>query len=201
MTFLSIDCDFWNHLRRSSMRGYLNELALNCRAFGLPLHAVMNHQQMLPLVDASGADTLINLDTHSDLADSLADMLNCGTWVSFCRQRHHGRYHWVHAGPLHEGECNPNDPIWSRRRPRTELTDWAEIIREKVSAPPPLSTLLHDTVAVAVCSSPMYAHEDLIDQFTAWRKDWGIPYKKGRTDEHYGRRATPPRFRLTAAAR
>jgi hypothetical protein len=93
------------------------------------------------------------------------------------------------------------EPIWGRRRPRPHLTDWADLVREQVKAAPRLSTLLHDAVAVAVCSSPMYAHEDLIDQFTAWRKDWGIPYKKGRADEHYSRRATPSRFRLTAAAR
>lgn len=191
--FVSIDIDFWNPLNHTSLRPYLDQLTALCRGrYCIPLSAVTNHQQMLPLVNASGATRLVNLDTHSDLADPTAAELSCGTWVGYCKARQVGHYHWIHADTHEKGECNGEWPIFRPRGVDHDLTDWELVTHERVRRAPALDKLLNGAVAVCVCSSPSYSYDGLLDQFTAWRKEHAIPYRKGRLDEHFGRKATPP---------
>ncbi len=199
MTFVSIDIDFWNPLNHTSLRPYLDQLVTLCRGrHFIPIRAVTNHQQMLPLVNESGATKLVNLDTHSDLADTTANELSCGTWVSFCKLRHTSHYHWIHADTHYKGECNGEWPIFKARGLDEDLTDWDLVTHQRVRRAPNLETLLCDAAIVCVCSSPSYSYDGLLEQFDAWRKEHDIPYRKGRRDEHFGRKATPPsRLRLT----
>lgn len=191
--FVSLDLDFWNPLNHSSLRPYLDQLVDLChgRHF-IPIRAVTNHQQMLPLVNASQATRLVNLDTHSDLASD-PEELNCGTWCSYVAQRRDAQYHWIHASAAWEGECNGDDPIFHRTGVNHELTDWGLVTHQKVRRAPNLDTLLCDACMVCVCSSPQYAEAGLEEQFHAWRQEHAIPYRKGRRDESFGRKATPSR--------
>ncbi len=193
MTFVSIDIDFWNPLNHTSLRPYLDQLAALCRGrHYIPIRAVTNHQQMLPLVNESGATRLVNLDTHSDLTDPHGtEELSCGTWVAFVKQRRQAEYHWIHASPVSDGECNGDWPIFRPRGVNHDLTDWGLVTHEKVRRAPNLETLLCDASMVCVCSSPSYAYDGLLDQFDAWRREHDIPYRKGRLNEHFGRKASP----------
>jgi hypothetical protein len=65
-TYLSIDIDFWNNLEAAER--VLTKLLL--RRGDIPTIAVMNHQQLLPMVNESNADVLVNIDEHSDLCDT-----------------------------------------------------------------------------------------------------------------------------------
>ncbi len=201
MTFVSIDVDFWNPLNHTSLRPYLDQLVALCRGrHFIPIRAVTNHQQMLPLVNESGATKLVNLDTHSDLSDPhVTDEFNCGTWCSFVANRRESHYHWIHADSVQKGECNGDlEPIFRPRGVNHDLTDWGHVTHERVRRAPNLDTLLCDASIVCVCSSPSYSYDGLLDQFHAWRKEHDIPYRKGRLDEHFGRKATPPsRLSLT----
>lgn len=202
LSFVSLDCDFFNPLNHSSLRPYLDQLVALCRGrHFIPIRAVTNHQQMLPLLNASGATKLVNMDTHSDLADEPME-LNCGTWVSFFKGRRDSHYHWIHADGIWAGECNGDDPIFRRRGVNHDMTDWGLVTHQKVRRAPNLETLLCDACMVCVCSSPSYACSELQAQFHAWRKEHGIHYTKGRKNERYGRKATPSRrSSLTAGAR
>lgn len=191
-SFVSLDIDFFNPLNHTSLRPYLDQLTALCRARRIPLSAVMNHQQMLGLVNESPADRLVNLDTHSDLGDTSADMLTCGSWVAYVKWRKQGSYQWLHAGHASAGECNGEFPIFGANgRGHYDLTDWAHVSHRRLLRPPKVEVLLKQAVAVAVCSSPMYSYDGLEDHFVAWRKQHGVPYRKGRRDETYGRQESP----------
>jgi hypothetical protein len=187
-TYLSIDIDFWYHRPKGAVTAalYLDEVAQLCQDQSIILRAVMNHHQMLPLVDSSGATTLVNLDLHSDLADSDVGDFNCGTWASYCKARKHGHYHWIQGDAIDEGECNHPAPIWSRNgRHKAYLTDWGSIQRTYTKTAPSPSTLVnHECVGVGVCLSPCYCGYHLGRVFHDWRKRWAIPYRKGRANEY-----------------
>ena len=193
-TFLSIDLDFFNPFcdgeyadsRRHVWlaRRYLDSVARQCRKRGIPLSAVMNHQQMLRHVDQSGATRLINLDTHSDLVSRDVSSFHCGSWTSFVKRRRESTYHWIHAGLVYEGECSSHPIFAGARRPRHTMTDWKRVIRTKVSRMPRISTLLKGVVHASVVLSPAYSYSELEPVFRRWVKKWEVPYTKGVRREH-----------------
>ena len=194
--YLSIDIDYWNYAlnRTRKAKAYLDKIALLSRAKGIPIQAMMNHHQMLPLVNKSGATTLINIDTHSDLADDTVEQLNVGTWVSYVKQRRQSHYHWIHGGPLEDGECNSEDPIFPRRgKPHLDLTDWGTLQRTQLDTPPRPERVMRDVVAVGVVLSPSYCMWDLEPVFHSWRKDWEISYLRGVKNERLVRRTLSPK--------
>jgi hypothetical protein len=186
--YLSIDIDYWNNRIQGARTAtlYLDRVASLCRSQNVQLNAVMNHHQMLPLVDSSGATTLINIDLHSDLADSDVCEFNCGTWISYVSLRQSGHYHWIQGDEICEGECNPPAPIWARNgRHKAHLTDWGSIQRTFTrSAPRPEKIITRECVGVGVCLSPSYCGYELEQVFHSWRKHWNVPYRKGRRDEY-----------------
>jgi len=199
-TFLSIDIDYWNHLPYPNCVGgmvrYLNELAHLCKEQRIKLTCVMNHQQMLPKVNASKARKLVNLDTHSDMADPSVECLDCGSWVGFVSWRREGHFHWIHAEAMDIGECSGNVrgvPMFRAPGPAySSNTDWEKITHARKLAPPNLNQLLPTVREVCVCSSPDFAEKDLYRMFMVWKKEHNIPYTKGRRDEGYGCEQTPP---------
>jgi hypothetical protein len=121
--YLSIDLDYWRYeidARR------VNRFFDRVFGLGLPIFVAALHDQLLPEIDKSGCDTIINVDAHSDLADlpepgvdMLLDKLNEGTWGNFISWKARGRFIWrypdkrhIFSGFCHEGrfegdETNP----------------------------------------------------------------------------------------------
>lgn len=180
-SYLSIDVDYFNHTTsyqdKYSVENELGTLLNTCVRNNIPVIAVMNHQQMLPYVDSSKANSLINIDTHADLTDSFVNFLDCGTWVSYVSWRKRGSYTWIRAQRGYkEGNCNR--PFkWNTG------TDWGstEAIRHTTSIN---QFLLGDCVGVGLCMSPAYSFEEWVLIFRRLVKEFRIPYIKGDLTEN-----------------
>jgi len=194
--FLSVDIDYWNLVDNGLdyADAFLDRLAYTAKLQDIPLSAVMNHQQMLPHVSASSARTLINIDTHSDLAPKGAEVLDCGSWVAYVPWRRQGTYHWIHASELRDGDCSLavySTPMFRNTGRPAASSDWRSIRHRTTSSLPAVSRLLKDCSGICVCSSPDYADGDLYEYFTQWRREYNLPYKHGRKNEDYGRMLRP----------
>lgn len=182
--YLSLDIDFWR-TAEPAIAG-LRRLTRFADKRRIPLYVVMNHQQLLPYVNASRARTLINVDEHSDLASMYVDALDCGSWVAYVRWRDEGRYLWVRS---HEdasnGCCSIGPPPWDDH-------DWNVADTRYADQDKALKGLLtDDVVGIGVCLSPTYAPIDVYD--AARELLQGRPYKKGRlNDDTIVRRCLPP---------
>lgn len=103
-TYLSIDLDFWNQGRKSfpHMRKFLRQAKDSVSSKNLLI--VDSHEELLPHVNESGCDNLINVDWHSDISNRFDPTrrekawkdLNCGTWVTFVKFRRTGMFTWIH---------------------------------------------------------------------------------------------------------
>jgi hypothetical protein len=185
-TYLSIDLDFWFDPTRAREQLILLMQRLGKR----PITAVMNHQQMLAAVNASNAQRLINIDAHSDLAESSVMKLNCGTWISYVKWRTEGAYIWIRPDAGFHNSCNGDDrAIWNAG------TDWKYSVSRHISRRNlKLTTYLHDCVEVGICMSPAYAPSEVVEVFREIVDRYGIPYRKGRLTEMHARRARPSGF-------
>jgi len=182
--YLSVDCDYWYDADQAERQLIL--LMQKLRA-GVPVIAVMNHQQMLPEVNASGALQLINIDEHSDLSEKTVGSFDCGTWVSYVKWRQQGTYIWVRPDKSYQGSCNGDD-----RATWNALTDWKYsdsryIARKNLR----ITNYLQDCVGVGLCMSPAYACSDVIRVFRHIVKHYDIPYRKGLRKENNHRRLRP----------
>lgn len=200
-TFLSVDIDYWNNYgntasdedaRKGAMVDYLTELTIKAKEKTIPISAVMNHQQMLRVVNQSEARRIINLDTHSDFVDNRVEELNCGTWFAYVNWRQRGEYLWVHGNVSEDGECNGNYPIFEDDKKTNRYSDWGSYEHSRAPIPPSVNEVLADCCDVCVCSSPAYSMSGLVPLFHDWRKLFGIPYKRGLAMENHGRSMTPP---------
>jgi len=209
-TFLSIDMDFWNgrdcfeETIPDQVYGYLNRLCSDLKNRRIPMSAVMNHQQMLRMVNNSKANTLINIDMHSDLASSEVQVLNCGTWVSYVKwRRQAGHYLWLHRHSAWHGECNLGDdmggPIFEENSiVRRSMTDWGVIQHRKVKRAPQWAWLKkRNPVEFSLVLSPHYVDRDLEPVFRQIVKDFRLPYIKGIRHEQHARQDVRPPFRDT----
>jgi len=147
--YLSIDLDYWQKHRNPKA----------CTAFfqkvwklGLPVYVVMDHHHLLPHVNASDCDTLVNVDYHSDLADVRPGYVldfGEGTWTNFVDWRWGGTLIWHYpdarclscAGYCHDQRNPFADPAatrWSTARKRAGLGDipWQHIKALGVSVSP-----------------------------------------------------------------
>ena len=193
-TFLSIDMDFWNDWTRvGSIYNYLDRLCFDIQKSGIPMTAVMNHQQMLSLANESKARRLINIDKHSDLADTKIDRLNCGTWVSYVKWRSEGQYLWFHKHAEFMGDCNQTPPIFTTRGVKRKISDWGYIGHKKVKTTPSRRYLMSkDITDFSLVLSPAFVDEELEPVFREIVRGYKIPYQKGRRDEDHQRFITPP---------
>ena len=199
-SYLSIDIDFWNDQKTNTAKKALEKLFNKAKKCGIPIQSVMNHQQLTPFVNKSGADTLINIDTHSDLGDTYVDYFSCGSWVSYIQWRQKGTYIWYHRLSIGEGECNNMEPIFlNNKLPRIDLTDWQTIKRHKVRKMVSTRKLLKNCVAIGFVMSPAYSDDDLIVLFKELVKKYDIPYKKGVLNEDDFSTARRPPFSKRAA--
>ncbi len=198
--YLSLDLDFFNAHNMRSPRAFLSlvELHLNRVAdfvhrWSLPCVAVTNHQQMLPFVNDSGCDVLLNVDTHSDLAEKDITDFSCGTWVSYVSWRKHGKYLWHHGDRVDAGECAWPRPLFNPRPSvrRGEMAGWKHADHRRSKQMPRLTESI---TAVGVCWSPSYvaSSDDTGALLRGWAKKNGIRFLKGRLDEHFSVRRRPP---------
>ena len=183
-TYLSVDIDYWTVAETAEL-----QLTLMLRAMQgkVPIIAVMNHQQLLPEVNASGADTLVNIDEHSDLTDRYTTFLDCGSWVSYVKWRKTGRYLWVRPNRSPAiGACNGSDG-WD------SATDWDRTNTRYVDpGKMSIEKYLPDCVGIGICMSPDYATAPVIRVFKDLVKLYDLPYRKGRVKEVHRRRLAPP---------
>lgn len=185
-TYLSIDIDYWNLGNAHMLERELAKLLQ--RAQDIPIIAVMNHQQLLSPINESGANRLVNIDEHSDLADCDVDKLECGTWVSYVTWRHTGTYLWIRSeNSTSYGSCNGNCKVWNK------CTDWQKSVTGYIN-PGNLRLVkyLQNCVGIGICMSPNYANNGLIDVFRNVVKQYNIPYKKGLARERHQRNIRPP---------
>jgi hypothetical protein len=184
-TFLSLDMDFFNYnTRTDKVINFLDSIL----DLGVPITAVMNHQQMLPIVNASKARLLLNIDAHSDLTED-PYLLDCGSWVSYVSWASRGTYHWWDCSHS-EGDCSGFNPIFMYRTIRHNTTYWNNLQHTNSNTAPNLSRF--KITEVAICMSPEYSDQDLQILFKQWVKKNNIPYIKGRRDETYCRQCLPP---------
>lgn len=195
-TYLSIDIDFWNDEDPWVLWRDLNKIILRAyesRPF-IPVHAVMNHQQLTPLVSKSGAKKLVNIDMHSDLADTNVRYFECGTWVSYVDWRKKGEYLWIYRHDLDDGECNGDNPIFHcDNRARQKISDWKKVACKRVQQLPPMKQILDGVIQIGISLSPSWRDRDFEDVFQTLIHYWRIPYTKGRRNEHDFRVAKRPR--------
>ena len=191
-TYVSVDMDFWTYVpqRIERARAYLCRLFDIASRKGISTLAVMNHQQLRVHVDCSGARRLVNIDLHSDLADTAVNRLNCGTWVSYIRWRQEGIYHWIHSGNAAAGDCTGTDSIGYR--PYREWTDWKRFSHIGTTSPTRPGRLLDNCVGIGLCMSPSFSEEDLNSLFRKLVRDYRIPYRKGRKHEETRERQMSP---------
>lgn len=194
MIFLSIDLDFWRFPEEAVPA--IEQVVGFVRQRGLPCTVVMNHQQILPLINASPARTLVNIDEHSDLSGPPINDLNCGTWVSYVRWRAEGRYLWVRNHPnSYHGCCNGGLGRWNYRH------EWASARTTHAAQHRALDgRLTSDVIEVVLCLSPAFTPEAVYDVGRKMLK--GFPYRREVKNEHQqGRTCRPPPIRRTDGPR
>jgi len=191
-TYLSIDVDYWQYKEYHKAKKQLENLLQHRR--NIPTIVVMNHQQLLPYVNSSGADTLVNIDEHSDLCSRDVNSLDCGSWVSFVKWRHSGRYMWYrnrHNDSF--GNCNLRE--WNYQCQKWDGgSDWKKTssVYDKSLK---IDSFLKRCVGIGICISPGFCSEwapklckDLVHLY-------GLDYRKGRMNENYRRWVRPTNVR------
>jgi len=183
-TYLSVDIDFFGcpmYAECEEVEEFLEALFKTSVDANIPIHSMMNHNQMLQYVDASQARRLINLDAHSDLADKNIDELNIGTWISYVKWRKNGEYIWVrNERDTYPGECG-----YQFTDRQNHQTDW-KIVKTYCPRKIPSMDLIRqlNIVGIGVCLSPAFCESYHECVFTEWVKRNKIPYKTGLRNEH-----------------
>lgn len=182
-TFLSVDMDFFN---LDTDMGRARRFLDGVLGLGVPTRAVMNHQQMLPMVNGSGANYLLNVDAHSDLTSFRTRDLNCGSWVTFVKWADIGTYHWWGRHDI--GDCTGGRfPIFtpsgvSRRVEARREWAWGELKVDYEDRLPRLGD--YGIVGACVCMSPSYSTFEAKAVFKKWVRDNRVPYRRGVLDEN-----------------
>lgn len=187
-TYLSIDMDYFNGdadlYGPAEMYVRLERLLRRASGKSIPLIAVMNHQQLLPFVNASGATQLDNIDEHADIESTTCDQLSCGSWVSYVAWRRTGTYRWITP----QGGGSDCVRIMYDQRNRA-WSDWGRLTY--TSRAPSVSSLLADCAGVGICLSPAYVDPVLEPVFRRLVRDFGIRYLKGQRSEYNSRWTRP----------
>ncbi len=142
-TYLSIDLDYFHRSTKESCTRFFQKVW----QLKLPIYVAMYHHHLLPHINASGCERLINIDHHSDLVDLNNQVLNFGegTWANFVDWRYGGVFIWQY--PYTGGiSCHSNhDPF------RESVSGWTQTRKRQGLIIP-----WHAIKAVGVCLSPNY---------------------------------------------
>ncbi len=131
--YLSIDCDYWRtHESPESCLRFFNRVWGVALDKSLPIYTVLYHHHLLPHINASDCNVLVNIDYHSDLADIPTGHtieFSEGTWGNFVDWRREGTFIWrypvldcvdtslgCHDGYCHDQQNPFDDPQVARWR-------------------------------------------------------------------------------------
>jgi len=152
--YLSIDLDYWKAERTpGAATRFFKKLY---QKFNRQIMVAFYHHHLVSHVNSVGIDTVINLDSHSDLSDNRLNMaLEEGNWVNFVNCREHGTYVWRYPRDScltrHTGYCHlDNRPIEKVR------SGWAHVKIKRGLARIPWDKI----AAVGVCLSPEWLDEN-----------------------------------------
>lgn len=162
--FLSIDIDFWR--LNVPARECLTTLFKRCR--DIPLLAVTSHEQLLGVVDRSGANHLVNVDEHDDLVNLKKEVTD-GNWVGHVSWKGSGTYTWVgsYDQPLNFN-THPRGLVRADRLGRVDLalnppsspwdegSGWQKTAFVHADQYVDLCQYLANCVGIGVCLSPGY---------------------------------------------
>jgi len=173
--YLSIDMDYW-HFRPLPI-DFLDELF----KLSVPIRVVLEHQELLDYLP--DFDILINMDTHSDIAENKDDLpeLCSGTWINYVTFPNKKELIWIYshrdciagrcnndgsAGFCNESrDDNPFDPDCER------ICGWKKTgYRQRK----PTKKELDQVIGVGIALSPWWiCNQDVnifIKQFVSWVK-------------------------------
>lgn len=114
-SYLSIDLDYWSEEVDDTDSFYFFERVFD---LGLPILVVESHEQLLDHVNKSGADTLYNVDYHSDFTgfenknEAKTDMeedAEDGTWINYVDWRWEGTVHWMYPKEICYGSSQDSN--------------------------------------------------------------------------------------------
>lgn len=154
----------------------------------IPTVAVMNHQQLLPYVNDSGANHLINIDYHSDLNNITVRELHCGSWVSYVKWRTSGKYTWIRPEKdPSRGRCENFGTRWN------SYTDWKSA-RSVIEPPAKFrpTKFLPGCVGIGLCMSPAFINPVMREFFKEFIRLCKIPYESGDPSEIVSVPCVPP---------
>lgn len=195
--YLSIDLDYWSYHKdpNKSSKLFLKEIA----KLNKPIFVVNSHERLIPHIDESKCNCLINIDYHSDLTDGfkknkylVTDANNKeipfteGTWGNFVCWQNKGTFVWVYPsykdcvkkeyGLCH---CGNNDPFV------TKQTNWKQTKRyafaKNIVSDP---KIMKHIEAIGICTSynwlqPLQFEADYLPQLIGINKS--IPPKTIKT--------------------
>lgn len=146
--YLSIDLDYWNrgpkcfgHMRKflTEALGYVPKSRIN---------VIDSHENMIPFINESGCDELINMDWHSDISNRFDpdfkdqegwNMLNCGTWVTYIKWKGNGKYTWIHpyAAKYRDRRGYCHLPLGRKNNPfnNASVSGWKVTVQKHHQAP------------------------------------------------------------------
>jgi len=179
----------YNRLKfRDDLTLWFERIVLLAQKHGKPVTAVMNHQQMLPMVNASKSRMLVNIDAHSDLVDTTCTVFSCGTWVSYVDWAKEGTYHFRCSGHTRYGDCNGcnggSDGIFGLFRV-SNTSPWKKVKAFNNYKLPDLTELEKEASEISICLSPSYVDSYLEPVFRHVVKELKVPYTRGRRNEHF----------------
>lgn len=193
---LSIDLDFW---AGSNFPIGPAELFLEYVFKAVDrLRVYESHEQVLPQVNGSGCNILINLDFHSDFYMGSPDPndnpenAGDGDWVDFVSWRKNGSFFWLppcndHLLPYGAGRC---DRLWHRSpwpQPPIEHNQWKRV---GYLLDPRTQIRWQDVQDVSVAISPDYLDTTPLSEDGIWNllgitvhPDYTHCYAPGNEDE------------------
>jgi len=155
--YLSIDLDYWKAERSPKAAARFFK-----KLFGelnLPVMTALHHHHLIPHTNSFDIDTVINIDTHSDISDEQGaskEVLEEGNWANFVDCQKHGTFTWRyprdscltrHTGYCHRTGLNPFE---------TNCSGWARVKKTRGLAHIPWSSV----IGVGVCLSPEWLDEN-----------------------------------------
>lgn len=181
--FLSIDLDYWRDFTQA--KGFLEGIL----ALDTPCVVVRLHDSLVPYVNASGCNTLINIDFHDDLVGyanpkERIPALEEGTWVSHIKWAHKGHYIWCYPieDSLTLGICDGYEDLWLDNK-----SPWSSIERREG-----ISLECYNVRSVGISLSPFWwrGRKGDFEKLVGWLTDYsyglGAPTKMDMTEAGLG---------------